>query len=269
MRYIIETGCDGATLCAFDPEALPDDADALLLDDPMGYMERWQSEGRFWVGGTGSDGSFVFHVHVDEPLPEAEAGTSRELEAKFERFACPSGELWFCGAEYAARDPNAGSEGTPDGGLDNYPSQGGHITLAPGSYGVRIYRVERPEPSDLEALKEIGKIGKNARPADLLVIASMVFWLLGALATFGAAIMLIISLPLKFYQWVTDNPLFHKGWHAFPVAIAFLVGGLASIGLGRWCDLRYRRSAGAKADNAARLARADYVVEISSLHSTQ
>lgn len=264
MRHVIDTGCDGATLCAFDPAALPDDADALLEEDPMGTMERWQNEGRFWVGGTGSDGRFVFHVHVDEALPEPSPGAQRTLEARFDAFACPGGQLWFCGAEYAARDPLAGSAGTPTGGLSHYPSQGGNIRLPPGAHEACFYRVERPEPSDTEALKTLGTTLKGARAADLLIAASMLLWILGGLAALGASLVLVVSLPIKLFQWATDNPLFHKGWHVFPVALAIAAAGLAAIAAGRWCDLRHRRSATAVQQEAARLEEADYVVLINT-----
>lgn len=266
MRHIIETGCDGATLCAFDPAALPHDADALLEDDPMGSMEGWQAEGRFWVGGTGSDGGYVFHVHVDEALPEPEPGTTRTLEAQIDRFVCPSGHLWFCGAEYAARDPLLGSGATPTGGLGRYPSQGGQVQLPAGTHALSVYRVERPEPTDIEALRTLSKdmrgMTKRIRPADALLAASMVLWLLGGLAALGSGLVLLVSLPIKLFQWATDNPLFDKGWHVFPVALAILMGGLAAIALGRWCDLRHRRSPRAAEDKAQRLASADYIVRI-------
>ena len=259
MRHVIETGCDGATLCAFDPAALPDDADALLEEDPMDYMERWQADGRFWAGGTGEDGRYIFHVHVDEPLPEPEPGTTRTLEAQFERFACPSGALWLCGAEYAARDPIVGSEATPSGGLGRYPSQGGHVALPPGEHRLSIYRVERPEPGVVEVLQEMAK---SAKPAELLVAASMVLWILGGLASLGSALVLVVSLPIKLWQWATDNPLFEKGWHVFPITLAILGAGVAAIALGRWCDVRYRCSATRQDKDAQRLGRADYVVGV-------
>src|SRR5437667_2283717 len=48
MRHIIETGTDGATLCFFDPAALPADFDQRLADDPVSAFEELQKEGRFW-----------------------------------------------------------------------------------------------------------------------------------------------------------------------------------------------------------------------------
>jgi hypothetical protein len=61
-------------------------------------MQAWQAESRFWLGGTEGDGRYIFHVHVNEPLPEPVPGSLHTLNAQFERFRCPSGVLWFCGA---------------------------------------------------------------------------------------------------------------------------------------------------------------------------
>lgn len=38
MRHIIEAGCDGATLCFFDPAALPADFDAQVKEDCVALM---------------------------------------------------------------------------------------------------------------------------------------------------------------------------------------------------------------------------------------
>ena len=259
MRHIIDTGCDGATVCAFDPAALPPDADERLLDAAMDSMQAWQAESRFWVGGTEGDGRFVFHVHVNAPLPEPEPGSTHTLDAQFERFRCPSGVLWFCGAEYAARDPVAGSEATPAGGLGRYSTQGGHIGLPPGEHAISIYRVERPETDDAAALPELARA---ARGIDLRVVASMLLWPTGGLAIVLAAFVLIVSLPVKLFQWATGNPLFREGWHVYPITMAVLIAGIAAIGAGRWFDVRYRRSARGMEDEARELERADYVVGV-------
>ena len=93
MNLVVEAGCDGATLCAFDPAALPADFDRLVCDDPVAVTTRLQSEGRFWIGETGADGRFVFEVYVDEPVQTMAAGTRFKLEAQFPEFACPSGTI--------------------------------------------------------------------------------------------------------------------------------------------------------------------------------
>ncbi|MCE2949863.1 MAG: hypothetical protein ACK5TI_01145 [bacterium] len=259
MRHIIDTGCDGAAVCAFDPAALPLDADERLLDDPMDSMQAWQAERRFWVGGTGGDGRYIFHVHVNEPLPEPEPGSIHTLDAQFERFSCPSGVLWFCGAEYAARDPVAGSEATPTGGLGRYSTQGGRVSLPPGEHAISIYRVERPEADDAAALRQLAR---DARSIDLRVVASMLLWLTGGLAIGLAAFVLVVSLPVKLFQWASGSPLFREGWHVYPITMAVLIAGFAAIGAGRWFDVRYRRSARGMEDDIQELERADYVVSV-------
>ena len=259
MRHIIDTGCDGATVCAFDPAALPLDADERLLHDPMDSMQVWQAESRFWVGGTGGDGRYIFHVHVNEPLPDPEPGSMHTLDAQFERFSCPGGVLWFCGAEYAARDPVGGSEATPTGGLGRYSTQGGYVSLPPGEHVISIYRVERPEADDAAALPQLARA---ARGIDLRVVVSMLLWLTGGLAIVLAAFVLVVSLPIKLFQWATGSPLFREGWHVYPITMAVLIAGIAAIGAGRWFDVRYRRSARGMEDEARELERADYVVSV-------
>ena len=75
MKHIVEASCDGATLCAFDPAALPTNFDQIVSDDPAGLMEKLQSEGKFWFSETGADGRFVFHIFVNEPAqPEFAQG---------------------------------------------------------------------------------------------------------------------------------------------------------------------------------------------------
>ncbi len=249
MRYIIETGCDSATLCAFDPAALPQDADERLLDDAQGHMETWQAEDRFCVGPTGGDGSYVFHVYVNAPLPEPEPGTTRTLEAGFERFRCPSGTLWFCGAEYAARDPVAGSKATPRGGLGRYPAQGGSVSLPPGEHALSVYRVQRPEEIDDSTI-------------DLQVAASMLLWLAGGLAIAVAVFVLVVTVPGKLFQWAIGSALFNEGWHVYPITLGLFVAGVAAIAAGRWFDSRHRRSARAVAAVARRREQADYVVSV-------
>ena len=246
-------------VCAFDPAALPLDADERLLDDAMDSMQAWQAESRLWLGGTEGDGRYSFHVHVNEPLPEAEPGSMHTLDAQFERFRCPSGVLWFCGAEYAARDPVAGSKATPTGGLGRYSTQGGRISLPPGEHAISIYRVERPEAGDAA---DSPQPARAARGIDLRLVASMLLWPTGGLAIVLAAFALVVSLPVKLFQWATGNPLFREGWHIYPIAMAVLIAGIAAVAAGRWFDVRYRRSARGMEDEARQLERADFVVSV-------
>ena len=104
MRHIVETGTDGATICFFDPAALPPDFDERIEDDPVSTFEALEREGRFWWRSTDGDGSYLFHFYVDQDVPEPISTHSRGA-ATVARFLVPSGVIWACGAEYAARDP--------------------------------------------------------------------------------------------------------------------------------------------------------------------
>ena len=105
MRYLVETGCDGAMLCVFDASALPPDFDRRMEDDPVDALEQLQSDGRLWsVNTEGDGGSYLFHFYVDDEVPSP----IREHLGKptsIERFRVPGGTVWACGAEYAALDP--------------------------------------------------------------------------------------------------------------------------------------------------------------------
>lgn len=232
----------------------------------MDSMQAWQAESRFWLGGTEGDGRYIFHVHVNEPLPEPVPGSLHTLDAQFERFRCPSGVLWFCGAEYAARDPVAGSKATPTGGLGRYSTQGGCISLPPGEHAIGIYRVERPEAGDAAASPQPARA---ARGIDLRMVASMLLWLTGWLAVVLAAFALVVSLPVKLFQWATGSPLFKEGWHLYPITMAVLIAGIAAVGAGRWLDLRYRRSPRGMEHEAQQLERADFVVSVTLLPAAQ
>jgi hypothetical protein len=151
MKYIIETGCDGATLCFFDPAALPVDFDALVVDDPVGLMEQLQQQQKFWFGGSGGDGGYIFHVYIDEQPPLSLLSKATSVDS-FDAFSIPSGRLCICGAEYAANDPMAGSSFTPTGGLARYSGMGGIVELDAGYYALELFAVEWSD-KDMDAQK--------------------------------------------------------------------------------------------------------------------
>src|SRR5262245_19879545 len=99
MKHAIATGTDVATVCFFDPAALPAD-----LDGSLEGLATLQKEGRVWVNETGSDGSYLFHFYLDEEIPDPIRKYSSDPKTT-ERLSVPSGTICACGAEYAARDP--------------------------------------------------------------------------------------------------------------------------------------------------------------------
>lgn len=44
MKYIMEAGCDGATLCFFDPAALPANFDVQVKDEAVELMAQLQTQ---------------------------------------------------------------------------------------------------------------------------------------------------------------------------------------------------------------------------------
>ncbi len=150
MRHIIETGTDAATVCFFDPVALPADFDLRVKEEAFEYLDQLSREGRIWAQNTGADGSYLFHFYIDEKIPESIAKFSDNPQT-IARFPVPGGTIWACGTEYAAKNPLAA-------GLEKFSHMGGCSDLAPGEYHVVAWRVEWPEgfvESELE--KSLGK----------------------------------------------------------------------------------------------------------------
>ena len=247
MKHIIAAGCDGATLCAFDPGALPSDFDRVVGDDPVASMQQLQAQGRFWFGETGGDGRFVFDVYVGERAPPVSSHEKRVLLVEIPGFTCPSGRLWFCGAEYAANDPERGSSFTPNGGLRRHQSGGGHIQLAPGRHRFKIWSVDRTRK---------GAEGFFSS-ASLLIYLYGFFLIAGGLAAFFSAVIFVIGLPVKLIQSLIGHPDADKGWHLFPLAFEVLVLGALLFGIGLLLERWHRRPGSASEEP-------DYIVEIAA-----
>lgn len=251
MKHVIEAGTDGATLCAFDPAALPADFDDRVAADTIGLLEALQSEGRLWFGGTGGDGSHIVHVIVGE-RPEA---LKSERPAFSGTIELPSGKLWVCGAEYMANDPLQGSAATPTGGLGHY-DMGGCVEMAPGRYTLHAFEIDNDD-DDVDAINKM-------TPVRWLQVLPMVLFGLGAIATLFAGAALLISLFIKLIQTLLGSPLAGKGWHALPVMLAFVGGGIAAMGAARFIGHRLERLPAVIRDDAAykaaRMAHPDVVL---------
>lgn len=205
MKHRIEAGTDSATLCAFDPAALPSDFDARVGDDPEGLMEALRDRGLVWVGETGSDGQHRVEVRIDEaggPGTPVFRGTLR----------VPSGALWVCGAEYMARDPLNGSDFTPEGGLGRF-AMGGKIDIAPGRYALAVFAPRR-------STEKVPALAQG-----LLLI--------GGLAAVVSGVVLVIAAGLKSVQWLMSNPLAASGMNALPPLLAIFGAGLLAVLIGR------------------------------------
>ena len=160
MKHIIETGTDVATICFFDPEALPPDFDEHAKQDPYEAVAKLSKEGRIWSQETGADGGYLFHFYVEEEVPERIRKHSHEPQV-VPRLLAPSGRIWACGIEYAARDPEKGQAESP-GSLTEFPHMGGKCEVPPGDYSVTVWRAEWPDGLVENELKKRGASGHNA-----------------------------------------------------------------------------------------------------------
>lgn len=184
MRANIETGTDTASVCFFDPAALPADFDQHAREDIMQGNRKLAELGRIWYQDTGSDGGYLFHFYVDEEVPARIQQQSLEPQS-IDSFQVPSGTLWACGAEYAARDPG-------EAGLEKFRHMGQKFTLPAGNYAVDVWRAEWPEDAIEEEIRK--RCGKgDSKWERRLGPAAGVLFVLSALGTIIAG---INTLPL-------------------------------------------------------------------------
>lgn len=137
MRAIIQTATDSATVCFFDPVALPADFDERAKIDPVEVVQELAQQGRIWCWDTGADGGYLFHFYVNEDVPKRIQTHILEPQ-QLSAFHVPSGTIWACGTEYAARDPG-------QAGLDQFTHMGQPFSLPAGDYAVTVWRTEWPE----------------------------------------------------------------------------------------------------------------------------
>lgn len=212
MKRVITAGTDGASLCAFDPAALPADFDTRMAADPAGLLERLRDEGRLWHAETGSDGTCVIEVSVDEPE------TAGPVPTWTGAIAVPSGRLWVCGAEYAARDPRMGSKATPKGGLGRY-RMGDCLELPPGTYRLAATVL----PSD------VARAGATPEWLRSLPFIGVLF---GGLGTLVMLIAIVAQLVARARQSLAGIPTSEQPWDKLPPVMAGLVVALAVAAAG-------------------------------------
>ena len=200
MRHIVETGTDGATLCFFDPKALPTDFDEQIEKGTIEVFDQLQKDGRFWWKQTDGDGGYLFHFYVDEPVPEQILSHSFDPQ-RMDRFQISGGTVWACGAEYAAQDPLGGHKSTPKGGLGRFSGMGGCFSLPPGEYAVTAWRTEWPEGMlEAELEKRLGKaaVGRVSVLGKLTGF-SILLSIVGAIVVLGLT---ISSTRPKSLPWI-------------------------------------------------------------------
>jgi len=206
MRHVVNTGTDGATVCFFDPGALPADFDKKVRDDAVGLFDELMKAGRFWWKSTHADGDYLFHFYIDTEVP---APLRKRLEEPdtIKNFRVSSGTLWACGAEYAARNPIAGNSYTPKGGLGKYSHMGGSLQIPPGDYSVVASSANWDEELDDEVEQRLSKA--NVKSHNKLGLTTGVLLVFLVITTgFG----LIISLKYGFgpRRWLWAGVL--VGW---------------------------------------------------------
>jgi hypothetical protein len=135
MSKVVETGTDVAQLVVFDPAVLPDAYDRQSTQQTEILRALHDAE-RVFCFETGSDGGYLFHVFVDEPIPEYLEPFLREPRTR-SNFDAPSGRIFFSGSEYAFR--------SDDSRLRKHPHMGGHIEVSPGRYSLTMFRTEYPD----------------------------------------------------------------------------------------------------------------------------
>ena len=185
MKGIIATGTDVATVCFFDPSALPGNFDERSGDDVQEMLTELAAQGRVWTCETGADGAFLFHFYVDEEVPALIRKYSIEPQST-PRFLVPGGTICACGAEFAARDPWNGPSAGPKGGLNKYSHMGGKFELPAGEYEVMAWRTEWPDELLEQTMEKAVGLGR-ARGHNRLGIATGVLFVACLIGTFITA----------------------------------------------------------------------------------
>jgi hypothetical protein len=255
-----EVECEGHALCAFDTAALPSDFDTLVGNDPIALHESLQDDGRIWHDVQGTEGSYICHVYVDEPLNLDPDLKSRILSwSEPTLLDCPSGELWICGGNYAALEPRKGNTATPKGGL-RYHKRGKRIKVRKGLHSLCIIRVDKDE-DDMSFLAQFSWIDVVFFSLGLLIfIFSMASFVFGLQFLIGLAGAGIESVAGK--DFCDCRPLRISLWQQLAIMLAsvgatgLLVSAFNSLGRLDVVKTRYQR------EKKKRLSKPDYIFDI-------
>lgn len=240
MKHIVEAGCDGATLCFFDPAALPSDFNTQVEEDPVGLMEQLQQQHTLWFGGTGGDGSYTFHVYVDEDAPVLLRKRATLVDS-FDAFAIPSGRLCICGAEYAANDPLIGSSFTPTGGLEKYSNMGGIIELTAGNYCLEVLEIEWSDEDRESAQTTV--ISKNQLRCHRWLEALMaLLFVFGSIGLAFSALMTVLLLLITLYNYFFQPHLLNRLPTVLEIWIPIALGSGLLFALGLLLSRRHSDS---------------------------
>jgi hypothetical protein len=258
-KFTLDVATDFASICAFDPAALPKDFDTLIGLDPLNTIETLIEEGLFWIEETGGTGNYVCHVYIDEAYPFTDAIWEKVFDqSDFFPFTCPSGKLWICGLEHAARNPRRGRS------FEEPPSTPLHskaISIGSGNHLLRVTQIANEDIRPTEPDKPPYFSWKH--------MAAFVLAILGIVGTLVAGLMIVFSfIEFFFGRSPVDpacacrrvfpgelNPLFLVAVSALPL---WLGGHLKKIAR----QSEKRQSAKLKQIDRLRRKSADYIFEI-------
>lgn len=207
MKHLINAGTDVASLCFFDPSALPEDVDARIQKEGKATCEALVREGRLGWIDYDSDGGYLLQFYLDEPVPPEAMRHARNPQT-IERFHIPSGIVYAAGAEYLEKNPAQGR-------LKKYPHMGGSFQLPPGDYAAKSWSIEWPEDAIERAIDaRLGPEGARQRKrGDWTGWAVMACVLLGGGLALASYFSLKESGSLRAgYGW---------GWLVFAVLATF------------------------------------------------
>lgn len=182
----IHAGTDAGSVIIFDPEALPDDFDAIAQKDPIELISRLDQQGRLrWVD-TQSDGSYRLGVVTGSEFPTHLATYVNKQEV-IEALPVPSGRLFFTGIEYAFR--------SDDAALKKHPHMGGFVSVSPGTHKATFCELEYPDGFEESLLAE------KLTPGELA--SKRWFDRLVPLGCFGAVLLILGFFVMNRAFWMT------------------------------------------------------------------
>jgi hypothetical protein len=180
---VIEGGTDAASMLIFDPAALPEEYEGSMRGDPLAIIEPLANAGTIYWLDTHADGGYSLGVCHDELRPELRA-FARQIGVA-ERFAAPSGKLYFAGIEYAFRDD--------DSFLRKHPHMGSCLPIAAGIYRLTVFDMEYPEDFHEALLRQRLTAGK-------FWMYSLMNWL-APLGCISALATIVSAFAIGFRWW--------------------------------------------------------------------
>ncbi|GAA4433825.1 phage holin family protein [Bremerella cremea] len=185
-QYSGNGGTDGANMVMFWPENLPEEADTMLRNDPISFVDTMREEGRvIWFYCDG-DGQYAVTVFLDEDPP----GELRKFMVDEEVYpdVRVQGTTYFGGLEYMYQED--------DGMIQEFPGMCNTIDLPEGTYQGAVYRTDIPAAFSRQWLMQ--RMGTSRY--------RILHWqqLLSKAAVFGAVGVLFAFFFLVWYVWLVS-----------------------------------------------------------------